>query len=68
MPILIGQQSANSAINKRATSDNKDEYSLYKQSIFPTTHTFFWRGPQSFKKAESLSLNNVTQQIAREDI
>ena len=27
-----------------------------------------WRGPQSFKMAESLSVNNVTRQIAREDI
>ena len=37
--ILIGQQPANSSINKGATNDNKDEYSLYKnQSIFPTAH------------------------------
>ena len=39
-PILIGKQAANSAIKKRATSDNKDEYSLYKQSVFPNcTHS-----------------------------
>ena len=33
-PILIGHQPENSTINKRTTSDNKDEYSLYKQSVF----------------------------------
>ena len=37
-PTLIGQQSANSAINRRATSDTKEEYNLYKQCLSNCIH------------------------------
>ena len=37
-PTLIGQQLAKSAINRRAISDNKEEFILFKQNVFPTTH------------------------------
>ena len=40
----------------------------YINRAFFQLHTFFWRVPQSFKMAESLSINNATWQIAREDI
>ena len=45
-PTLIGQQPANSAINKRATNDNKDEYSLYNQSVFLTAHILLKRATE----------------------
>ena len=67
MPTPIGQQLANSAIDGRATSNNKEEYSLYKQSVFPTAYILLKRA-QSFKMAESLSINTAIRQIAREDI
>ena len=66
-PTLIGQQPAKSVINRRAISDNKEEYILFELSVFPTTHILLKR-PHSIKMAESLSFNNVTRQIAREDI
>ena len=40
----------------------------YISKTFFQLHTFFWKGPQSFKMAKSLSLNNVTRQIAHEYI
>ena len=40
----------------------------YISRAFFQLYTFFWRGPQSIKMAESLSFNNVTRQIARADI
>ena len=46
MPTLIGQQLAKSAINRRAISDNKEEYILFKQSVFPTTHILLKRATE----------------------
>ena len=66
-PVWLGSSRQNQRSIGELLETIRNSTSYLRRTFFQL-HAFFWRGPQSIKMAESLSFNNVTRQIAREDI